>query len=280
MVKNRREIMADITLLGKIIVSGKIRAETGQHIGGAKTGIDIGGVDNSVIKDQDGKPFIPGSSLKGKMRSLLEKDLGLAADNLRVWVKKPEVSIHMCNVPECVLCNIFGRNNGVHKKFINEVQFNIDCTTPTRIIVRDAFLIKESIPAEVKKNLDLEWTEVKWENVLDRITSAATPRQTERVPAGAEFKFEIIYNVLEERDKGNLKQVFKAMKLLEDDYLGGQGSRGYGEIKFIDLKVYWNSKNDYEQGTIELNDERKINDTFGQPSELLKNFEVLKTKIK
>jgi CRISPR-associated protein Csm3 len=60
MVKNRREIMADITLLGKVILSGKIKAKTGLHIGGAKTGIDIGGVDNSVIKDQEGKPFIPG----------------------------------------------------------------------------------------------------------------------------------------------------------------------------------------------------------------------------
>lgn len=279
MVKNREELMADITLLGKVILSGKIKAKTGLHIGGATTGIDIGGVGNSVIKDPDGKPYIPGSSLKGKMRSLLEKDLGLAADDLRVWVKKPEVSIHMCNVPECVLCNIFGRNNGEHKKFINEIKFNIDCTTPTRIIVRDALLIEDSIPDEVRKNLDLEWTEVKWENVLDRITSAATPRQTERVPAGAEFRFEIIYNVLEDGDKGNLRQVFKAMKLLEDDYLGGQGSRGYGEIKFNDIKVYWNSRNDYEQGTIELNDERKINDNFAQPSQLLMNFEVIKTKI-
>lgn len=279
--------MADIILLGKIILSGKIKAKTGLHIGGATTGIDIGGVGKSVIKDPEGKPYIPGSSLKGKMRSLLEKDSGLAVDEKRVWIIRPKnehgdngISIHICNDAICPICNIFGRMNGKFSKIKNiNNEISINCATPTRIIVRDAILIKESIPAEVRKNLDLEWTEVKWENVLDRITSAATPRQTERVPAGAEFRFEIIYNVLEERDKGNLKQVFKAMKLLEDDYLGGQGSRGYGEIQFIDLQVYWNSRNDYENGTIELKNERKINGTFSNPSQLLANFDDIKTKI-
>jgi len=278
--------MADITLFGKVIVSGNIKAKTGLHIGGATTGIDIGGVGNSVIKDPEGKPYIPGSSLKGKMRSLLEKDSGLAVDEKRVWIIRPNeygdkgISIHICNDAICPICNIFGRMNGKFPKIVNiKNDITINCATPTRIIVRDAHLIEDSITTEVRKNLDLAWTEVKWENVLDRITSAATPRQTERVPAGAEFKFEIIYNVLEEMDKGNLKQVFKAMKLLEDDYLGGQGSRGYGEIKFVDLKVYWNSRNDYENGTIELKDERKINGTFSIPSQLLANFEEIKTKI-
>lgn len=271
--------MSDMTLSGKVIVTGKIKSETGLHIGGATTGIDIGGVDNPVIKDPEGKPYIPGSSLKGKMRSLLEKDLGLAADEHRIWVKKPEVSIHMCNEPNCVVCNVFGRTNGKHTKFINDEEFKIDCTTPTRLIVRDAHLIEDTIPEDVRKNLDLEWTEVKWENAIDRITSAANPRQIERVPAGAEFEFEMIYNVFDNSDKENLKQVFKAMNLLEDDYLGGQGSRGYGQIKFKDIEVYWNSKEDYEKGTIELEDKRKINNTFNTPSEIVKNFNRVKNKI-
>lgn len=255
--------MEELKLLGKVIIKGKIKAETGLAIGGSRVGLDIGGVDNPVIKDAEGKPYIPGSSLKGKMRSLLEK----------AEKKKPNKfignsRIHICESPEayavCNVCKIFG------------LPGEYEYSQPTRLIVRDAPLIVESITEEMKKNLDLEYTEVKFENVIDRITSAANPRQMERVPAGAKFEFEMIYNVFNEQDKENLKEVFKAMQLLEDDYLGSSGSRGYGKIKFEDVEVYWNSIEAYEKGEIRKN---KINDDNKTPEKLLQNFEEIKGKM-
>jgi CRISPR-associated protein Csm3 len=271
--------MPDIILQGKIILTGRIRAETGLHIGGSKTGIDIGGVDNPVIKDHENKPYIPGSSLKGKMRSLLEKAEGSATDDKRVWQKKNQISIHMCNETDCHVCNVFGRNNAKIsrvKKGICSIDPNaskcpeqvkdgknpaspkncpflcIKKTTPTLLIVRDAKLDEESIPKDVRYNLDLEWTEVKFENSIDRITSEANPRQQERVPRGAEFDFEIIYNVYQDKDKARFKKVLTAMQLLEDDYLGGSGSRGYGKVSFQNVRIFWNSSADYKNGNVDI----------------------------
>jgi CRISPR-associated protein Csm3 len=240
--------MGDIILQGKIIIIGKIKAETALHIGGSKTGIDIGGVDNTVIKDHEGKPYIPGSSLKGKMRTLLEKSEGLAFDDKRVWQKEPDISLHICNEPECTICNIFGRNNGPYKVVKDNSLLNINVTTPTRLIVRDAKLIESSISEDLKNNLELEWTEVKFENSIDRITSAANPRQQERVPRGAEFELEMVYNIYTDTDKARFRKVLKAMQLLEDDYLGGSGTRGYGKVSFQDIKIFWNANSDYETG--------------------------------
>ncbi len=303
--------MGDINLLGKVIISGKIKAETGLHVGGSTVGLDIGGVDSAVIKDSTGKPYIPGSSLKGKMRSLLEKYEGLATDENRVWVVKPDekgekgISIHLCDNPTCKVCNIFGRTNGDFPKIdnnrsdrISQAKVTIKSTTPTRVMVRDGSLIEESlIPEDIKKDLhepeetkkaleeakkklDLEWTQVKFENVIDRITSAATPRQVERVPGGTEFTFEIVYNVFEEQDKSNLKQVFKAMELLENDYLGGQGSRGYGKVKFSNISVYWNSKKDYEDGTVDLTKKGGINKNSTTPAEIVNVFGEIVKELK
>jgi CRISPR-associated protein Csm3 len=98
----------------------------------------------------------------------------------------------------------------------------------------------------MKENLDLEWTEVKFENNLDRITSMANPRQTERVPAGAIFKSEMILNVLNDEGDRYLKKLLEAMALLEDDYLGGQGTRGYGKIAFENIKITFRDVAYYE----------------------------------
>jgi len=283
----------EIKLMGKVVITGKIRAETGLSIGGATVGLDIGGVDKPVVKDAEGKPYIPGSSLKGKMRSLLEKNNDLAKDESRVWVVKPNekgekgISIHLCNDPDCEVCNIFGRANGEFPKIdnnkrskISDESVRIENTTPTRLIVRDAVLSGESVEKLRELKTDLEFTEVKWENVIDRITSAANPRQIERVPAGAEFEFGMIYNVFNEQDKDNLKQVFKALELVEHDYLGGSGSRGYGRVKFGDIKVYWNSKADYESGDVEIEKKEPINGEYTTPADIVKNFEAIREEIR
>lgn len=247
--------MIELKMRGKIILQGDIKALTGLHIGGSSNGLEIGGVDNSVIKDHEGKPYIPGSSLKGKMRSLLEKSEGLVNSSSLVITKSGKendtIRMHMCDRKDCAVCNVFGRTNGT-KNMADGSTIDVSNGTPPRLIVRDAYLLEESISQEVKNNIDLEWTEVKWENSIDRITSAANPRQTERVPRGAMFRFEIVYTIYTEEDKANFMKVGKALKLLEDDYLGGSGSRGYGQICFENLKLFWNSVNDYESGNVDL----------------------------
>jgi len=263
MVVNKLE---NIDLLGKVIIRGEIITVTGLHIGGSQVKLEIGGVDTPIIRDAiTNEPYIPGSSLKGKMRSLLEKAEG-KEQNQKVG---RDVKIHICDneedYPNCKVCKIFGTPG--EKEF----------SEPTRLIVRDAPLTDES--AKSLKGLELPYSEVKFENVIDRITSAATPRQIERVPPGAKFDFEMIYNVFTKEDKDNLKYVFKAMKLLEDDYLGGQGSRGYGKIKFEKMRIYWNSKNDYERGNVDIETKMPINSDYSNLLDLINNFEDMKNSI-
>ena len=215
-------------LLGKIFISGKITALTGLAIGGSSTDVVIGGIDNNVIKTSEGVPYIPGSSLKGKMRSLLE----LAEKE----------GICECGKSDCEICVIFG--TGANKRSPE--------TGPTRLLVRDAHLNKE-IKEKMEnkegefKELELTYTEGKWENRIERLTSKAEhPRQMERVPAGAEFDFSMVFNILEKEDLNRFKKLITAINLLEDDYLGGSGSRGYGRIKFSEFKVGVKSLADYE----------------------------------
>lgn len=267
----------DIKLSGKVIISGIIKAETGLHIGGAETGLEIGGVDNVVIRDPlTNQPYIPGSSLKGAMRSLLEKSEGLAIDNERVWVKKPDISLHMCGKDECAVCNIFGRTNGEKEKVTGD-KINIETTTPTRLIVRDAKLTNADELEKAKT--DMPYTEVKIEVVIDRITSAATPRQIERVPAGAEFEFKMIYNIYNENDIATLKSVFEAMSLLEDDYLGGSGSRGHGQVCFCSLEVDWKPRDYYKTGKKE-NIKLLIKKDEKTLEQIIDEFNNIKDKIK
>ncbi|MCR4432197.1 MAG: type III-A CRISPR-associated RAMP protein Csm3 [Tepidanaerobacteraceae bacterium] len=243
--------MESLRLEGKYIISSEIKAKTGLHIGTSGNTYEIGGVDNAVVKDANGRPYIPGSSLKGKMRSLMEYAENLInPDSLIIAVPKEKeeenIRIHMCDNPECPVCNIFGRNHGKHRT-VSGKEINITkAVTPTRLIVRDAYLDASSIDDAMQENLDMEWTEVKFENNLDRITSAANPRQTERVPAGAAFTSEMILNVLNDEGNKYLKKLLEAMALLEDDYLGGQGSRGYGKIAFENIRITFRDVAYYE----------------------------------
>jgi CRISPR-associated protein Csm3 len=106
---------------------------------------------------------------------------------------------------------------------------------PSKLIVRDAILSKESKEALLAcDNLDMPYTENKWENVIDRTKGVAEhPRQSERVPAGAVFNAEFVLNIWDDDKEDELLALFeKGIRLLENDYLGGSGSRGYGQIKF------------------------------------------------
>lgn len=198
--------METVKLEKKIIYNGIIKLLTGLHIGGTNASLNIGGPDKFVVRNPiNNLPYIPGSSLKGKMRSLIEIAYG-ESDN-----GKPSNSI---NTKSGKLFGVSGDNNK---------------SRPSRIIIRDAELISDESKFE---NTDLPYTESKTEVSIDRITSKANPRTFERVPAGAEFKLSMILNIFEGEDEKELIDILEnAIKLLQDDYLGGNGSRGYGQIK-------------------------------------------------
>ena len=202
-------------LVKKIKINTSITLITGLHIGGNSENVEIGGIDNPVIKlaSKGDVPYIPGSSLKGKIRCLLEQTAGAPKVGL-----DPKVN------------NLFG---------ITESKANNTTNQPSKIIVRDAMLSDESKKMLLDcDNLDMPYTENKFENVIDRVKGIAQhPRQTERVPAGAKFNAEFVINVWDDDDEQELIALFeKGIRLLENDYLGGSGSRGYGQIKFGEMK--------------------------------------------
>ena len=209
-------------LIKKILIKGIITAETGLAIGGSYTAMGIGGVDKGVIRNPvTQQPYIPGSTLKGKMRSLLEMKYGWIGSTAMGQVK---------NGPS----EDYAHNST--KLFGNAVKGDVT-QRPSRIIVRDASFSKVQDGgkgvADYFKGTDLLYTEVKTEVVIDRITSKAMPRQLERVPAGAKFDFELVLNVFEEdNEKQLIKDLFTALQLVQNDYIGGSGSRGSGQISF------------------------------------------------
>lgn len=204
-----------------ILIRGNILCKTGLHIGAVMESIDIGGIDAFVIRDmKTGRPYIPGSSLKSKIRSLLE----LRDSRYPTSGKRKGLS---CDCGKCDICLIFGHTNKEEK------------TGPTRLIVRDT---------EPVKLIGEEFVEIKGENVINKITSEANPRFLDRVPAGSEFDFEMIYSIYQKEDLDRLKLLFEGMCLLEDNYLGGSGSRGYGKIKFESLEFKQKTKIDYQEG--------------------------------
>jgi CRISPR-associated protein Csm3 len=224
-------------LLKKIIITGKIKAETGLAIGGSNTAMGIGGVDKGVIRNPvNNQPYIPGSSFKGKMRSLLELVNGTVGDKAMGAIKNGP-----CEEDGARSAKLFGTaSNTDFEQRITKKGYQ----HASRIIVRDCFLSKDQGGKSISdffKGTDLLYTEVKTEVVIDRITSKAMPRQMERVPAGATFDFELVINFFEGRDKNGvdkddetamIQDVFSALQLVQNDYIGGSGSRGSGQVSF------------------------------------------------
>lgn len=203
------------TLKGKFIITGKIKVLTGLHIGTSGDFSAIGAVDNIVIRDTvTNKPIIPGSSLKGKMRYLISR-------------AKYNSTLTMPNI----------------KKESDDIKRLFGASEPvvlSRLQFCDMLLREKDYGRDVE--FDLPYTEIKYENTIDRGTGIANPRQQERVPAGSEFDFRLIYNIentenMEEEVKQDFENILLMFELLEDDYLGGHGTRGYGRVKFEDLKL-------------------------------------------
>lgn len=218
------------TLKGKIIISGKIEILTGLHIGTSGDFSAIGAVDTIVIRDSvTNKPMIPGSSLKGKMRYLLARTKYNSSLELED-IKRED---------DCIK-RLFGSSEPV---------------TTSRLQFQDILLSDKSIEELKNAEFDLPYTEIKYENTIDRATGIANPRQLERVPAGSEFDFKIIYNIEKIEDlEEDMKNILLMIDVLEDDYLGGHGTRGYGRVKFkdfsLEIKTY-TEENEKEKDVIE-----------------------------
>ena len=240
----------ELKFIGKLILEGDLHCETGLHIGAGKGQLEIGGADNPVVKDAFGRPYIPGSSLRGKLRSLLEQSSGLAVPSELVYVSRrrgQEVRIHQSERPDDEICLLFGRNPGRMERVFGEA-FESAAATPSRLTVYDSPLDAESITQQMRENLDDELTEVKSENAVDRITAQANPRTLERVPAGARFRVRLVMDVLCDEDKQLFPRVVEGLRMLEDDSLGGGGSRGNGRVRFANMRLAWRAKNFYASG--------------------------------
>jgi len=222
--------MADIVkpLYGKVFLAGLIRTLTGLHIGASKESLGIAEVDNPVIRDPVTKePYIPGSSFKGKLRSLKERE-----SSLRCRDVGNGISLHACPSAEdaatCPVCRLFGTSGDSEHPGSN---------FPSRLRVRDAYFARFTAEKLDDLEMELPYTELKYENALNRITAAANPRPVERVPRGCVFEFEIVYDVESLEDlKGDLATLVSTLEMLADDSLGGMSSRGTGKVGFYILR--------------------------------------------
>lgn len=200
----------------KIEIKGTLELKTGLHIGGSETTLDIGGIDNAVIKDsKTNKAYIPGSSLKGKLRDLIARAHGIKE------IRKDTGNI----------LTLFGK--GSDRK--SNRNFG-------HLIIRDAFIIDDN---------SLEELEEKAENVINRVTGHATPRHIERVVRGNQFRLDMILDIYKSDDHLELLKTLRlGFRLLENDYLGGSGTRGYGKVS-IEMDKPKKIIFDKRQGTID-----------------------------
>lgn len=208
-------------------LTGSIRIVTGLHIGAGKDAIEIGGVDSPVVKNPyTHEPYIPGSSLKGKLRCLMEWATQRVENDGKTWDGGGQADPAKLALDPVL--RIFGTTNKLWK------------AGPTRLVVRDCPLDSKWRDSIIERGLP--FTEEKFENNIDRIQGKAGQgiRKTERVPAGACFEMTMVYRIFDtgdegKLDEGNLQELLKVMRLLEHDALGGSGSRGYGRIRFEEL---------------------------------------------
>lgn len=224
----------DKPLKGVLKIKVVVRAKTGLHIGGAKENVEIGGIDNIVEKlkvfftdkEINGKkkfldvPYIPGSSLKGKIRSLLEWIIEPKNDN-KEEAKAIALSFggNPCKCGKCVICQLFGAHQAQGQE-------------PARLRFDDFYPTEDTIKLW-EDTLDTGYTEIKVENMINRIKGVAeNPRHTERVIAGSEFEGCITLRIFEGDNVDRFLETLKTgFEMLEDDYLGGSGSRGYGRVE-------------------------------------------------
>jgi CRISPR-associated protein Csm3 len=235
----------------KLEITGTIEVVTGLHIGGSDVDLNIGGIDSEVAKNkQNGKPYIPGSSLSGKLRSLIAKAKGYKYLNYNA--AKENHDLPSKNWDRSYLALLFNGNGfnadfGTQKPYDysnNDTTFNgvnITLAPHTRLLIRDDFMLNPD--ALLDKVL-----EDKAENVINRNTGEANPRHIERVVTGTKFQLKMVLDVYQYDDVIKLCETLHlGINLLNNDYLGGMGSRGSGEVKILIDKV---EKMEFVGGTI------------------------------
>ena len=194
-------------MYGKILIHCKLIVSTGMHIGDSSAFSAIGAVDSQVVRDPlTGLPIVPGSSLKGKLRTLLARSL---AEDIQHMPKHDDDDVR--------IKRIFGSSSPVQA---------------ARMQFADCFVSN----ADAMRKVGI--TEVKAENGINRADSVANPRFIERVTRGTEFNVNIVYDIADESQvMEDLSLLAKGMKLLQLDYLGGHGTRGSGRVSLRDFSV-------------------------------------------
>lgn len=207
-------MMGQKQLKGKIIMTAVLEVKTGMHIGASNDYAPIGAVDSVFVRDTLTKnPIIPGSSLKGKMRTLLAK------------MRDEQVVLPPHSEDEDVIIRLFGAA-GKEKTVFSRLQFS------------DCMVQEEAVQKFNEIETDTYLGEVKFENTISRATGVANPRQIERVPAGMTFDFRLVYNIEDENEmEEDMNVIADGIRLLQWDYIGGHGSRGYGRIAFSKWRV-------------------------------------------
>jgi len=302
-------------LLGKLKLTSTLKVETGLHIGGGGENLEIGGLDKPIIRDpMTRQPYLPGSSIKGKLRSILERffnkpvnrDGGSKTYRYESGDLEDGVTeiggkfIKFEGARNCPVCRVFGSTgvtcwvetgiadseglleNNSKKKTIDGKEYAqvTGRNSPARLIVRDCHLLEDSAKQLEQSDTTFYMSEWKFENGIDRITAAANPRQVERVPRGAEFEFEMVYTIEDETQvEEDIRNLAIALAILEDDALGGHGSRGYGKVSFQNFKIFYR----------DLNPERLLSGNWGSfttpiatknnTADLLETFGTLKDEI-
>ena len=201
-------------------LSASLVCKTGLRVGGTEDGMSIGGAENPVIKDSRGIPYIPGSSLKGKLRSLLEYKYKRVSENGDACG---------CGRADCPVCFMFGPHRNTRHDL-----------GPTRIIVRDAYLSDKSQKDWEKAGKEgIDFTETKTETMINRrsgIAAGGSLRTHERIPAGTEFDLNINIRIFDDDDAEKMKILIEeALSYLQQDALGGSGTRGYGWVEIKGL---------------------------------------------
>ena len=206
--------MRQQALKGKLYIQSQLTVLTGLHIGAGSDFAPIGAVDSPFIRDPFTKqPIIPGSSVKGKIRTLLAKSLS----------------------PSYILNKIEEDDERIQRLFGSAAK---DGARPARLQFFDMKMTADSVRQFDAMELDTYIGEVKFENSIDRLTATANPRQIERVPAGTAFQFQLVYNIESPEELIEDMQILAdGFKLLQMDYLGGHGSRGYGRVRLSDFHV-------------------------------------------
>lgn len=206
--------MTQYALQGKLHIQARLKLLTGLHIGAGSDFAPIGAVDSPFIRDPFTKqPIIPGSSLKGKMRTLLAKSF--ASSYVLNPIEEDDERVQ----------RLFGAASK-------------EGARPARLQFFDSKMTAESFQQFDAMELDTYIGEVKFENTINRLTATANPRQIERVPAGAEFSFQLVYNIEKpEEIQADLNMLAEGFRLLQWDYLGGHGSRGYGRVSLCDFRI-------------------------------------------